>query len=166
MSKNSLASPAGDEPRAETPPSDFSIIPYREQGQLWTWTSFSAKPRFKSTKNTIRGLSCYQYAPKLIDSNISKVVELTEEDLEAWLKTPAPLKDEKKHCGGYQILQINNEYNPETIPLKIESFEAVNKSFGIPPVQLHHATAVQGACGMFLQDDGSFGLDPTPYFRN
>ena len=115
MSNHSLAPHTSNEPRAETAPNNFPILPYREEGSLWAWTAYHKLPQFLSTKNTIRGLSCYQYAPPLIEPEISKV-NLTEENLKGWLETPAPSKEGKQNYGGYKILQVDNEYGPANIP--------------------------------------------------
>lgn len=103
-----------------------------------------------------RGLSFYRYSSSAIEDHIS-VVELEEDGVEAWLKTPAPAKNGKTPSEGYKILQIiGGQVNH--VPMKYETFLAVTKAFRLPPVELNGTTHRQGACGVFPQEDGSFGV--------
>jgi hypothetical protein len=73
------------------------------------------------------------------------------------LDTVVPLKNGAQPCIGYKILQINAETQPGEISMKSDTFVAINKAFGIPPVELHAPSAAAGGCGMFHEGDGSLG---------
>jgi hypothetical protein len=150
----SFGTESTNQPRPQDPP-HVLISSYRDQGSLWSWTAYPHAPKFEPTNEKIRGVSCYQYASPQIDPVISNI-ELTEVSLEHWLNETVPLKNGMQPCGGYKILQINIRRSSD-IPVRSETFLAITKTLGVPPVELHISSTFQGGCGMFAQDDGSFG---------
>jgi len=152
-----LGAQSADQPQPPPPP-EFSLSRYREQGSLWAWSARPYAPRFSPIKGTIRGLSCYQYTPAGTDPVISNV-KLEESGIGPWLDATVPLNEGNEPCAGYKILQIEDARFPEHIAMKSETFMAITQAFGLPPVELHVSSKLQGGCGMFLQEDGSFGMN-------
>jgi hypothetical protein len=143
---------------------EVQISAYRAQGSLWTWTSnvedwtsnLEDVSEFNPNERKVRGLECYQYASPTADPVVSQV-ELDESRLRNWLDSKIPLKNDQQPCAGYKILQFDANTSGD-IPMKREDYVAINEAFGLPPVGLHRSTKKQGACGMFRQDDDTFGI--------
>lgn len=130
----------------------------RAHGSLWTWTAnLEDVSVFTPNERKIRGFECYQYASPTADPVVSQV-ELNEWSLRNWLDSKTPLINEEQPCGGYKILQFDANTS-EDVPMKEEDYIAMNEAFGLPPVGLHISTQKQGACGMFHNDDDSFGIN-------
>jgi hypothetical protein len=142
-------------PRPQDPP-DSLISSYRESGSSWSWTAYPHAPKFAPADQQLRCLSCYQYASPHLDPAISNF-ELTELGVQQWLDANVLSENGEQPCGGYKILQINIRRSSD-IPVRSETFLAITKAFGVPPVELHISSTFQGGCGMFSQDDGSFGI--------
>ena len=164
-SVDGVGAQSGDHGQPQPQPSDLPISSYREQGLLWAWTARRRNPVFSPMEGAIRGLSCYQYTPDRADPVISNV-ELKESEVEHWLGTIAPSENGREPCGGYKILQFDAEVSAGFIGMKSDTFEAVNKAFGLPPVELHASSAGQGGCGMFREEDGSFGKNASFWSRD
>ena len=142
-------------PRPQDPPHSL-ISSYRESGSSWSWTAYPHAPKFATADEQLRCLSCYQYASPHLDPAISNF-ELTELGLQQWLDASVLSENGEPPCSGYKILQINIRRSSD-IPVRSETFLTITKAFGVPPVELHISSTFQGGCGMFSQDDGSFGI--------
>lgn len=77
--------------------------------------------------------------------------------MEAWLKTPVPVKNDENPFEGYKVLHLIDDA-ARAIPVKFETILAFFQAFKLPSVGSEQPIVYQNACGMFTQDDGSFGM--------
>ena len=145
----------------------FPIDEYRQLGSLWMVPTLKWKMTFEKSRDTTQIFECWKYdgPTELPLSPIIKSEKIKEDDIKAWVNTEPPTNEGQRPVAGYKILHMDNEQTPE-IPmfqLKSQTYHALIEGFKLPPVELHMGSVGQGACGVFVEDDGSFcALFPYP----
>ena len=155
--------------RRAGPPVPFGDSPneeYRKAGSMWTWAELPEDTLFwdegqpEGEENIMRGIKAWKWNNESVE-NQTEIRELVDEDIEGWLKEEAPEVEGERPCAGMRILQINQPFKDE-MPLKSTTFEAILNEFRLPPVELHQASAKQGAIALLEEDDGSYGISSLP----
>jgi hypothetical protein len=133
---------------------------------MWTWATLPKEPFFcdevqpDREVDIMRGIEAWKWKDEDIE-NQTETRELTEEDVQGWLKEEVPEVDGKRPCAGIRILQINQPFRDE-MPLTSRTFGAILNEFTLPPVELHQSSVKQGAIVFLEEDDGSYGIPSFP----
>jgi hypothetical protein len=154
-------------PNAPAPPAPGShaaqmLSEWTRKGSTWAW-HMSHKRIFEECFDPVTsfvGLECWVYDDPTIEP-VSKAFWMKQEEFEGWLKEPFPSEKGKLPSAGYKMVQINRSRNRPLfmgVPVTTQVYDAIITAFRLPPSELHYTAHVQGSCGTFTDDDGSFGI--------
>lgn len=134
---------------------------WTRRGTPWAW-HMSHKRIFEECFDPVDlyiGLECWVYDDPVVETT-TKATRMKQPEFETWLDESIPLQNGKAPSSGYKMVQINR---PRTrplymgVPVTAPVYDAIITAFRLPPSELHYTAHVQGACGTFTDDDGSFG---------
>jgi hypothetical protein len=135
---------------------------WTRKGSIWAWHMSHKRifPECLDPVTSFVGLECWVYDDPSVEA-VSKASWMKQGEFENWLKETFPLENGKLPSAGYKMVQINRPRNRPLfmgVPVTAPIYDAIITAFRLPPSELHYTSYIQGSCGSFTDDDGSFGI--------
>lgn len=128
---------------------------------MWAWAGMPDRTYFVDSGpepghvNIMRTMTSWKWEDENVE-DVAEVKVIKQEDIVPWLEENVPEREGKTPCAGMRIVQINQPFRDE-MPMTCGNFEAILRTFKLPPVELHQASVRQGAIVMLEEADGSYG---------
>ena len=127
---------------------------------FWGWTTANTAelPTAADGGLGVVTIECWKYGSEpSTERSVMETRRIVREQIPTWLEKEVPLQEGYPPSAGIKIIAVPS-VSAYMRPLAEEHIYAINKAFGLPPVERHYPSMNHGACGMFKQKNNSYGV--------